>query len=95
MTRPNAAARLLWCRKELAHVIRRDRTSAAARYAWLLGYLVLVLAGGGLTVTALAAAPQLAGPAMLAMMSAAVAFLGLRTPSTGGGRSPPICSPST
>lgn len=61
-----------------AHVIRRDRTSAAAHYAWLLGYLVLVLAGGGLTVTALAAAPQLAGPAMLATMTAAVAFLGLR-----------------
>jgi Zn-dependent protease with chaperone function len=63
---------------ELAHVIRRDRTSAAAHYAWLVGYLVLVLAGGGLTVTALAAGPQLAGPAMLATMTAAVAFLGLR-----------------
>ena len=62
---------------ELAHVIRRDRTSAAARYAWLLGYLVLVLAGG-LTVTALVVAPQLAGPAVLATMTAAVAFLGLR-----------------
>ena len=61
-----------------AHVIRSDRTSAAARYAWLLGYLVLVLAGGGLTVTALAAAPQLAGLAMLATMTAAAAFLGLR-----------------
>lgn len=61
-----------------AHVIRRDRTSAAAHYAWLLGYLVLVLAGGGLTVTALAAAPQLAGLAMLATMTAAVAFLSLR-----------------
>jgi Zn-dependent protease with chaperone function len=68
----------LWCRKELAHVIRRDRTSAAAHYGWLAGYLVLVLAGGGLTVTALAAAPQLAGLAMLATMTAAVAFLGLR-----------------
>ncbi|CAM3583905.1 M48 family metalloprotease [Nocardioides marinus] len=40
---------------------------------------MLVLASGGsLTVTALAAAPQLAGPAMLATMTAAVAFLGLR-----------------
>ncbi len=78
MTRDNAIGRPFWCRKELAHVIRRDRTSAAARYAWLLGYLVLVLAGGGLTVTALATAPQLAGPAMLATMTAAVAFLGLR-----------------
>lgn len=63
---------------ERAHVIRRDRTSAAARYAWLLGYLVLVLAGGGLTVTALVVAPQLAGPAVLATMTAAVVFLGLR-----------------
>ena len=63
---------------ELGHVIRRDRTSAAARYAWLLGYLVLVLAGGGLTVAALVTAPQLAGPAVLATMSTAVAFLGLR-----------------
>lgn len=68
----------LWCRKELAHVIRRDRTSAAARYAWVLGYLVLVLTGAGLTVTAVVAAPQLAGPAMLATMTAAVAFLALR-----------------
>ncbi|GAA1130320.1 M48 family metalloprotease [Nocardioides aquiterrae] len=63
---------------ELAHVIRRARTSAAARYAWVLGYLVLVLAGAGLTVTAVVAAPQLAGPAMLATMTAAVAFLALR-----------------
>ncbi|NHC22962.1 M48 family metalloprotease [Nocardioides sp. IC4_145] len=63
---------------ELAHVLRRDRTSAAARYAWVLGYLVLVLAGAGLTVTAVVAAPQLAGPAMVATMTAAVAFLGLR-----------------
>jgi Zn-dependent protease with chaperone function len=63
---------------ELAHVIRRDRTSAAGRYAWLAGYLTLVLAGGGLTVTALVVAPQLAGPAVLATMTAAVAFLGLR-----------------
>jgi hypothetical protein len=70
-------------------------TGVGAHYAWLLGYLVLVLAGGGLTVTALAAAPQLAGPAMLATMTAAVAFLGLRVASTGGRRSPPICSPST
>ncbi|GAA3519121.1 M48 family metalloprotease [Nocardioides daeguensis] len=63
---------------ELAHVIRRARTSAAARYAWVLGYLALVLAGAGLTVTAVVAAPQLAGPAMLATMTAAVAFLALR-----------------
>lgn len=63
---------------ELAHVIRRDRTSTASRYAWVLGYLVLVLTGAGLTVTAAVAAPQLAGPAMLATMTAAVAFLGLR-----------------
>ena len=63
---------------ELAHVIRRGHSSHAARYAWLIGYLVPVLAGAGLTVTALAAAPQLAGPALLATMSAAVAFLGLQ-----------------
>jgi Zn-dependent protease with chaperone function len=61
-----------------AHVIRRDRSSAAARYSWLVGYLALVLAGAGLTTTALAAAPRLAGPSLLATMSAAVAFLGLR-----------------
>ena len=63
---------------ELAHVIRRDRSSAAARYAWVLGYLVLALTGAGLTVTAALAAPQLAGSATLATMTAAVAFLGLR-----------------
>ncbi|QSR24109.1 hypothetical protein CFH99_00525 [Nocardioides aromaticivorans] len=63
---------------ELAHVLRRAHSSTMARYAWLLGYLVLVLAGLTLTVTALAAAPQLAGPAMLATMAAAVAFLGLQ-----------------
>ncbi|MFJ9314215.1 M48 family metalloprotease [Pimelobacter simplex] len=63
---------------ELAHVLRRDRTSAAARYAWVLGYLVLVLAGASLTVTSVVAAPQLAGPAMVATMTAAVTFLGLR-----------------
>ncbi|KRF20105.1 hypothetical protein ASG90_19300 [Nocardioides sp. Soil797] len=61
-----------------AHVIRRDRTPPAARYAWVLGYLVLVLAGASLTVTAVVAAPHLAGPATVATMSAAVAFLGLR-----------------
>ena len=44
----------------------------------MLGYLVLVLTGAGLTVTAVVAAPQLAGPAMLATMTAAVAFLALR-----------------
>lgn len=63
---------------ELAHVIRRERSSAAARYSWLVGYLALMLAGVGITVTALLAAPQLAAPALLATMSAAVAFLGLR-----------------
>ena len=39
---------------------------------------MLMLAGGGLTVTALRAAPQLAGPALLATTSASVAFLGLQ-----------------
>ena len=63
---------------ELGHVIRRERSSAAARYSWLVGYLLLVLAGAGLTAAALAASPQLAGPSLLATMSAAVAFLGLR-----------------
>jgi Zn-dependent protease with chaperone function len=63
---------------ELAHVLRRAHSSTTARYAWLLGYLVLVLAGLALTVIALAATPQLAGPAMLATMAAAVAFLGLQ-----------------
>ncbi|CAI9418088.1 hypothetical protein HIDPHFAB_03183 [Nocardioides sp. T2.26MG-1] len=63
---------------ELAHVIRREHSSAAARYGWLVGYLALVLAGAGLAVAALVAAPQLAGPALLATMSAAVAFLALQ-----------------
>jgi Zn-dependent protease with chaperone function len=63
---------------ELGHVVRRERTSAAARYGWLAGYLALMLAGGGLTVTALLATPQLAGPALLATTSAAVAFLALQ-----------------
>ena len=63
---------------ELAHVIRRERSSAAARYGWLVGYLALVIAGAGLTVAALVAAPQLAGAALLATMSAAVAFLALQ-----------------
>lgn len=63
---------------ELAHVLRRARSSTMARYAWLLGYLVLVVAGLALTITALAAAPHLAGPAMLATMAAAGAFLGLQ-----------------
>lgn len=49
-----------------------------ARYAWLLDYLGLVLAGLALTGSALAATPQLAGPAMLATMAAAVAFLGIQ-----------------
>ncbi|MEV5003834.1 M48 family metalloprotease [Nocardioides sp. LML1-1-1.1] len=63
---------------ELAHVIRRERSSAAARYGWLVGYLVLMLSGAGLTVVAVVAAPQLAGPARLATMIAAVAFLALQ-----------------
>jgi Zn-dependent protease with chaperone function len=78
MTRSNATARLFWCRKELAHVLRRAHSSTTAHYGWLLGYLVLVLACLSLTITALVAAPQLAGPAMLATMAAAVAFLGLQ-----------------
>ena len=63
---------------ELAHVLRRARSSTMARYAWLLGYLGLVLAGLALTGSALAATPQLAGPATLATMAAAVAFLGIQ-----------------
>ncbi|MBM0128083.1 M48 family metalloprotease [Pimelobacter simplex] len=63
---------------ELAHVIRREQSSAAARYGWIVGYLALVLAGAGLTVAALVAARQLAGPALLATMIAAVAFLALQ-----------------
>lgn len=47
---------------ELAHVLRRAHSSTTAHYAWLLGYLVFVLAGLSLTITALVAAPQLAGP---------------------------------
>lgn len=62
---------------ELAHVIGRARGSAA-RYAWLLGYLLLMLIGLVLSVAALVAAPRLAGPAMLATMLAAVAFLALQ-----------------
>ena len=42
---------------------------------------MLVLAGGGLTATALVAAPQPVGPALLATVTAAVAFLGLRVAS--------------
>jgi Zn-dependent protease with chaperone function len=63
---------------ELAHVIDRARGSAAARYVWLLGYLLLMLIGLVLSVAALAAAPRLAGPAALATMLAAVAFLALQ-----------------
>jgi Zn-dependent protease with chaperone function len=59
---------------ELAHVIRRERSSAAARYGWLVGYLALMLAGTGLAVAALVAVPQLAGLALVATMSAAVAL---------------------
>ena len=61
-----------------AHVIRRERSSAAARYGWLVGYLALMLAGAGLTVAALVAVPPLAGPALVATMSSAVAFLALQ-----------------
>ena len=78
MTIDAGAPRRTWCRRELAHVIRRARTSSAARDAWVLGYLVLVLAGAGLTVTSVVAAPQLEGPATLATMTAAVAFQTLR-----------------
>lgn len=63
---------------ELAHVIRHRESSTPARYAWLAGYLLLVAAGVGLTITAMLAAPQLAGPALLATMVAVVAFLALR-----------------
>lgn len=63
---------------ELAHVIRREHSSAAAPYAWMVGYLVLMLAGVSLSVTALAAAPHLGGLALLATLAAAVAFLGLQ-----------------
>jgi Zn-dependent protease with chaperone function len=63
---------------ELAHVIGRRRASAAAPYAWLGGYLVLVAAGAGLTITAMLAAQHLAGPSLLATLVDAVAFLALR-----------------
>lgn len=63
---------------DLAHVIRRDRTSAAARYAWLLGYLVLV------SPAAVSPSPRSLSrrswPARRCWqrVTAAVAFLGLR-----------------
>ena len=63
---------------ELAHVIRRERSSAAGRYVWLAGYLVLMVAGAGLSVTALATAPQLGGLALMATLATAVAFLGIQ-----------------
>jgi len=43
----------------------------------VLGYLVLVLTGAGLTVTAAVAVPQLAGPATPPTVTPAGAFLGL------------------
>jgi Zn-dependent protease with chaperone function len=72
---------MLPCRtspRTLAHVIRHRESSTTARYAWLAGYLLLVAAGVGLTITAMLAAPQLAGPALLATIVAVVAFLALR-----------------
>lgn len=63
---------------ELAHVIRRERGSAAARYAWLGGYVVLMLAGVALSTTAAVASPELGGLALLATLASAVAFLSLQ-----------------
>ncbi|GAA0978950.1 Protease HtpX [Nocardioides aquaticus] len=63
---------------ELAHVIRREHGSAAGRYVWLVGYLVLMVAGAGLSVTALATSPQLGGLALMATLATAVMFLGLQ-----------------
>lgn len=63
---------------ELAHVIRREHGSAAARFAWLGGYLVLMAAGASLSVVALATSPQLGGLALMATLTTAVAFLGLQ-----------------
>ena len=61
-----------------AHVIRRERSSAAGRYVWLAAYLVLMAAGAGLSVTALATSPQLGGLALMSTLATAVAFLGLQ-----------------
>ncbi|WP_341925154.1 M48 family metalloprotease [Nocardioides psychrotolerans] len=63
---------------ELAHVIRRERSSAAGRYAWLAGYLVLMGTGASLGVTALGTSPQLGGLALTATLATAVALLGLQ-----------------
>ncbi|MDE0778784.1 MAG: M48 family metalloprotease [Nocardioides sp.] len=63
---------------ELAHVIRRERSSATGRYVWLAGYLVLMGTGAGLSVIALATSPQLGGLALTATLATAVAFLGLQ-----------------
>lgn len=63
---------------ELAHVIRRERGSAAGRYVWLAGYLVLMVAGAALSVVAMVKAPQLGGLALMATLATAVAFLGLQ-----------------
>lgn len=70
--------RLPWCRKELAHVIQREHGSAAGRYVWLVGYLVLMVAGASLSVIAMVRVPQLGGLALMATLATAVAFLGLQ-----------------
>lgn len=45
LTELSPAARRSLAAHELAHVIRRQHGSAAARLAWLAGYLVLMVAG--------------------------------------------------
>jgi len=67
-----------WCGKELARVLRRKCSSAAGRFVWLAGYLVLMVAGTGLSVTALATSPQLGGLVLMATLPTAVASLALR-----------------
>lgn len=73
-----ATSRRPWCRKELAHVIRRERSSPAARFAWLGGYLLLMVAGASVSVIGLAMSPQLGGLALMATLATAVAFLALQ-----------------
>lgn len=63
---------------ELAHVIRRERSSPAARFAWLGGYLLLMVAGASVSVIGLAMSPQLGGLALMATLATAVAFLALQ-----------------
>ena len=63
---------------EVAHVIRREHGSAAGRFAWLGGYLVLMVAGASLSVAALATSPQLGGLTLMATLPTAFAFLGLQ-----------------